>query len=61
MPRVVGDVLALAGSIMRSGVDAMRIYPAYLAAVEQLWHFIDGWQASSDHTFGASGSSLAWS
>ena len=42
-PRVVGDVLAMAGH-QPAGVDAIRIYPAYLAAVEQLWHFIDGWR-----------------
>ncbi len=41
-PRVVGDVLAIAGN--SGGVDALRIYPSYLAAVEQLWHFIDGWR-----------------
>jgi hypothetical protein len=43
--RVVGDVLALAKDQDRAGVDAMRIYPAYLAAVERLWHFIDRWRA----------------
>ena len=42
-PRVVGDVLAMAGQ-QPAGVDAIRIYPAYLAAVEQLWRFIDGWR-----------------
>ena len=42
-PRVVGDVLAMAAH-HPSGVDAIRIYPAYLAAVEQLWHFIDSWR-----------------
>jgi len=42
-PRVVGDVLAMAGH-QPAGVDAIRIYPAYLAAVEQLWRFIDGWR-----------------
>jgi hypothetical protein len=42
-PRVVGDVLAMAGP--NSGVDAMRIYPEYLAAVEQLWGFIDRWKS----------------
>ena len=41
--RVVGDVLAMAGHDP-SSVDAIRIYPAYLAAVEQLWRFIDGWR-----------------
>ncbi len=45
-PRVVGDVLALAGDHPGS-VDAIRVYPAYLAAVEQLWHFIDGWRADA--------------
>ena len=43
--RTVGDVLALSGN-RAAGVDAIRIYPAYLAAVEQLWQFIDGWRAS---------------
>jgi len=42
--RVVGDVLALAGNREATGVDAMRLYPAYVAAVEQLWHFIDRWR-----------------
>jgi hypothetical protein len=44
--RVVGDVLALAGH-HASGVDAMKLYPGYLAAVEQLWRFVDGWRAES--------------
>jgi len=43
-PRVVGDVLALANQQNGSGVDAMRLYPAYLEAVEQLWQYIDRWQ-----------------
>ena len=42
--RIVGDLLAVAGQD-NAGVDAIRIYPAYLAAVEQLWHFIDGWRS----------------
>jgi hypothetical protein len=42
--RVVGDVLALAGQ-QPGGVDAVRLYPSYLVAVEQLWSFIDGWRA----------------
>jgi hypothetical protein len=45
--RVVGDVLALATQQNASGVDAMRLYPGYLAAVEQLWLFIDGWRAET--------------
>ena len=43
--RVVGDVLAMAGH-QSAGVDAIRVYPGYLAAVEQLWQFIDGWRAA---------------
>ena len=46
-PRVVGDVLALAGQPSGSGVDATRLYPGYLAAVQRLWEFIDGWQAEA--------------
>jgi hypothetical protein len=44
--RVVGDVLAMAGQ-QSAGVDAIRVYPGYLAAVEQLWRFIDGWRVSA--------------
>jgi hypothetical protein len=43
--RVVGDVLAMAGNPSGSGVDAARLYPSYLAAVEQLWQFIDRWKS----------------
>jgi len=43
--RTVGSILALAGEQHAAGVDAMRLYPGYLAAVEQLWHFIDRWKA----------------
>lgn len=42
--RVVGDVLAMSGH-RSSGVDAIRLYPAYLAAVDQLWVFIDRWKS----------------
>jgi hypothetical protein len=42
--RTVGDVLAMAGH-HSAGVDAIRIYPAYLAAVELLWVFIDRWKS----------------
>jgi hypothetical protein len=45
--RTVGAVLALAGKQHGSGVDAIRIYPAYLAAVEQLGRFIDGWKGAT--------------
>lgn len=43
-PRVVGDVLALSGGRASAGVDPARLFPAYLAAVEQLAHFIDTWK-----------------
>lgn len=46
--RTVGAILALSGNHQASGVDAIRIYPAYLAAVEQLWHFIDRWRSRTD-------------
>ena len=42
--RTVGDLLAVA-SQHNSGVDGVRLYPAYLTAVEQLWSFIDRWKA----------------
>ena len=60
MPRVVGDVLATGRTAARSGVDAVRIYPAYLAAVEQLWQFHRRLENDSEHAFGRMrGSSLA--
>lgn len=43
-PRVVGDVLALGGGTANTGVDAARLFPGYLAAVEQLAQFIDTWK-----------------
>ena len=43
-PRVVGDVLALASGASASGVDPARLFPGYLAAVEQLSHYIDTWK-----------------
>ena len=43
-PRVVGDVLALARNTSASGVDAVKLYPDYLAAVESLWRFVDRWR-----------------
>jgi hypothetical protein len=47
-PRTVGSVLALSSSDHHAaGVDAIRLYPAYLAAVEQLWRFIDSWRAEA--------------
>jgi hypothetical protein len=43
--RTVGAILAISGNHQASGVDAIRLYPEYLAAVEQLWHFIDRWKS----------------
>ena len=43
-PRVVGDVLAL-GQGSGAGVDATRLFPAYLDAVERLARFVDGWKS----------------
>jgi hypothetical protein len=38
----VGDVLATAEQ--QAGVDPIKLFPRYLAAVEQLWLFIDRWR-----------------
>ena len=46
-PRVVGDVLAVGTDRGGAGVDAARLYPGYLAAVQALWQFIDRWQAEA--------------
>ena len=43
-PRVVGDVIALAGSGASAGVDATRLFSNYLAAMERLARFIDAWR-----------------
>ena len=45
-PRVVGDVLALAADPDTGAVDAARLFPEYLAAVERLSQFVDGWKAA---------------
>lgn len=42
--RTVGSVLAVAANPQNSSVDAMRLYPSYLNAVDQLWRFIDTWR-----------------
>lgn len=44
-PRVVGDVLALAGN-PHAGVDAAKLYPAYVSNVESLWRYVDRWRAA---------------
>jgi hypothetical protein len=45
--RTVGAILALSGNHHASGVDGIRLYPAYLDAVEQLWRFIDSWRVEA--------------
>ena len=45
-PRVVGDVLALAADADTGAVDAARLFPEYLAAVERLSQFVDAWKAA---------------
>jgi hypothetical protein len=45
--RVVGDIMALANNPDGAGVDAARLYPAYLANVEKLWRFVDRWRATA--------------
>ena len=45
--RLVGDLLALAKNRGASGVDAMRLFPDYLAAVEAVWRFVDTWRAGA--------------
>jgi len=42
--RVVGDLLAIAQADDMSSVDAVRLFPAYLAAVERLADFVDRWR-----------------
>ena len=43
-PRVFGNLIAIMANGSGAGVDAVRLFPAYLAAVEQLARFIDGWK-----------------
>ncbi len=45
--RAVGDLLALARNRDASGVDAAKLYPGYLAAMETLWHYADRWRTSA--------------
>jgi hypothetical protein len=42
--RVVGDLLALSGAGAATGVDAHRLFPDYLRAVEALARFVDAWR-----------------
>jgi hypothetical protein len=41
--RVVTDIVALEQPSALKATDAARLYPEYLAAVEQLARYIDGW------------------
>jgi hypothetical protein len=41
---LVGDLLTLSEPTGVTGVDALRIFPAYLAAVERLADFVDRWR-----------------
>jgi hypothetical protein len=41
--RVVGDVVALGDTQQASTVDAVRIFPPYLEALEALAHVVDEW------------------
>lgn len=43
-PKVTSDALHLAHDAEHSGVDAGRLFPAYLAALEQLARHVDEWQ-----------------
>jgi hypothetical protein len=44
--RTVGDLFALADAQEPSSVDAIKLFPAYLAAVERLAGFVDQWRAT---------------
>lgn len=44
-PKVVSDILHVANAPDRSGVDTARLFPAYLAATDQLARHIDAWTA----------------
>ncbi len=41
--KVVSDVLHIANELDRSGIDAARLFPQYLAVTEQLARHIDEW------------------
>lgn len=43
---VVGDVLALTDPAAAGTVDAARLFPDYLAALDRLARFVDGWTAA---------------
>lgn len=43
-PRTVGDVIALSGAGGPAAVDTVKLFPAYLEAVERLAGFVDQWR-----------------
>lgn len=43
--RTTADLLAIAGDGDRSTVDAIKLFPDYLAAMERLAVFVDAWRA----------------
>ncbi len=43
---IISDVIKLAGVSEISSTEAVRIFPAYLDAVERLVKFVDGWSAT---------------
>ena len=45
-PRVVGDLLALADGDGATTVDAVKLFPDYLATMERLADFVDRWRAA---------------
>lgn len=42
-PRTVGDLLALTAADGQAPVDPVKLFPAYLAAMERLADFVDRW------------------
>ena len=44
--RVVGDLLALSDSDGPASVDGVKLFPDYLAAMDRLSEFVDGWRAA---------------
>jgi hypothetical protein len=47
-PHVVGDLLALSDAEGLPTVDAVKLFPAYLAAMERTADFVDRWRESKE-------------
>jgi hypothetical protein len=45
-PRVVGDLLALAEEDGTTAIDAVKLFPDYLATMERLADFVDRWPSA---------------